>query len=193
MARICTITKQQILPKQLARAEILVQLQPSVFRRCIKGVGRVRERGPHPTFLFSRDMLNFSHTLCHRRGQILPRLYLTHHHTQTHTGHSLETRPSPSSKYYNTYAHAPYVNYAWVFFRREKAWSRGYTGHTYFACSLAGRGRPYVFCVRACARIGGARKESWGRGGGAPSPALARSLPMHAKYVWPAAAQTGMV
>ena len=35
---------------------------------------------------------------------------------------SLETRPSPSSKYYNTYAHAPYVNYAGVFFRREKAW-----------------------------------------------------------------------
>ena len=35
---------------------------------------------------------------------------------------SLETRPSPSSKYYNTYAHAPYVNYAGVFFQREKAW-----------------------------------------------------------------------
>ena len=35
---------------------------------------------------------------------------------------SLETRPSPSSKYYNTYAHAPYVNYAGVFFWREKAW-----------------------------------------------------------------------
>ena len=29
-------------------------------------------------------------------------------------GSSLETRPSSSSKYYNTYAHAPYVNYAGV-------------------------------------------------------------------------------
>ena len=33
----------------------------------------------------------------------------------------LETRPSPSSKYYNTYAHALYVNYAGVFFGGRRA------------------------------------------------------------------------
>ena len=76
------------------------------------------------SFLFLLHACMYSHQASNSNGGLAPKIGLLLGQSWMVIP-SLETRPSPSSKYYNTYAHAPYVNYAWVFFRREKAWSRG--------------------------------------------------------------------